>query len=104
MELEQELILEELQDALLWTLAAELRSGLYQARLPSGLADALTKHLTLRMARLLDGKRPISSSAGQAVLRISFQIGREEYRGSALPWAASHVQSTLEALLSEPIK
>jgi hypothetical protein len=93
---------EELQQALLWAIAGDIRKALYQARLPPGLADALTKHLLMKMSHVLDGRRALKTDFGDAALRLSFRIAGKGIEAGSAAWTIESVQSTLEALLSEP--
>ena len=92
-----ELKFEELQEALLWAFASEIRSALYQARLPAGLADVLTKHLS----NILDGRRVLKSESGDSSLRLSFKLGEQIIGHDGEAWTNEALQSTLEALFSE---
>ncbi len=96
-----ELKFEELQESLLWAFASEIRTALYQARLPAGLADALTKHLTVKVSNILDGKRVLKSDSGDSTLRLRFKLGQEIIGHDGDAWTSEAVQSTLEALFSE---
>jgi|GEM_PF-3681344 len=96
-----ELKFEELQEALLWAFASEIRSALFQARLPAGLADALTKHLTQKISNILDGRRMLKSESGDSTLRLSFKLGEQIIGHDGDAWTNEAVQSTLEALFSE---
>lgn len=96
-----ELKFEELQEALLWAFASEIRSALYQARLPAGLADVLTKHLTQKISNILDGRRVLKSESGDSSLRLSFKLGEQIIGHDGEAWTNEALQSTLEALFSE---
>jgi hypothetical protein len=99
---QDEFLYDELQQALIWALASELRLGLTQARLPENFVNALTRHLTGRIAAVLDGRKPLSADGQAALAAVAFLTAPKELLVTGGPaWMSQHVAGTVEALLLE---
>lgn len=96
------MLFDEMQQALLWQLAHEVRASLRAAKLPDSYIGALTRVLTMRIATVLDGKRPLSVGGQPVTPVLSFAIDRAEVIHAAGPsWMSDHAIGTVEALLME---
>ena len=98
-----ELLFDEMQQALLWALAQEMRTGLRAAKLPDSYVSALTRLLTTRVAGVLDGRRPLNVMGQPVTPVLCFAINRTDLINAGGPsWMSDHAIGTVEALLMEP--
>jgi hypothetical protein len=99
---QDEFLYDELQQALVWAIASEIRTGLVQARLPENFVTALTRHLTGRIAAVLDGRKPLNADGRSALPTASFLLSPTELLVADGPsWMSQHVAGTIEALQLE---
>ncbi len=92
-----------MQQALVWAVAHEIRSGLAQAKLPEPLIQALTKHLTARLVHVLDGRKALYAEGQNASVSVAFKVPKGLLVDDGMAQMSQHVALTLEALFTEAL-
>jgi hypothetical protein len=98
-----EFLYDEMQQALVWALAHEIRSGLAQAKLSEPLIQALTKHLTARLINVLDGRKALYAEGQNANVSVAFKVPKGLLVDDGMAQMSQHVALTLEALFTEAL-
>ena len=98
---QDDFLYDEMQQALIWALASEIRTGLVQARLPDNFVNALTRHLASRIAAVLDGRKPLNVDGQSCTPSVAFKMDSELLITDTHSWMSQHVAGTIEALLLE---
>ena len=99
---QDDFLYDEMQQALIWALASEIRTSLVQARLPDNFANALTRHLASRIAAVLDGRKPLMVDGQSVTPSVAFKLDAQSLLiTDTNSWMSQHVAGTIEALLLE---
>lgn len=99
---QDDFLYDEMQQALIWALASEIRTSLVQARLPDNFVNALTRHLAGRVAAVLDGRKPLNVDGQTCTPSLAFKIDPQTLLTTdTSSWMSQHVAGTIEALLLE---